>query len=337
MIISRTPYRVSFFGGGTDYPVWYKENGGAVLSTTINKFCYITCRHLPPFFEHKSRIIWSKMEYVKDTSEIQHPAVRACLEYMQIDDGIEIHHDGDLPARTGMGSSSAFTVGLLHALYALRGQMPTKRQLALNAIYLEQTAMKENVGSQDQMEVAFGGLNLIEFANNENINVRPVTVRPARLELLQDHLMLFFTGFSRNASEIAGEQIKKTPHKRKELKAMHDMVYEALEILNGEKDILNFGKLLDKSWKLKKSLSGKISNNGIDDMYSAAQKAGACGGKLLGAGGGGFMLIFAAPETHPKIRSRLKGLLHVPFRFENLGSQIIFYSPGDSVVEGGHE
>ena len=332
MIISRTPFRISFFGGGTDYPVWYKENSGAVLATTINKFCYISCRYLPPFFEHKSRIIWSRMEYVDDISEIQHPSVRACLRFMKIEKGVEIHHDGDLPARTGIGSSSAFTIGLLHSLYALKGIMPTKRQLALDAIHLEQEVMKENVGSQDQTMSAFGGFNLIEFGKGNGIHVRPVTLCPERLKLFQDHLMIFFTGFSRTASDIAGDQIENVPNKKNELKVMHQMVNRALELLNGNSDLSGFGRLLDENWRLKRRLSDKISTPAIDEIYSAAMRSGALGGKLLGAGGGGFMLIFARPEAQTKIRQRLKKLLYVPFRFENLGSQIIFYSPWDSLL-----
>ncbi|MFH1202773.1 MAG: kinase [Candidatus Omnitrophota bacterium] len=332
MVISRTPFRISFFGGGTDYPVWYKKKGGAVLATTINKYCYISCRYLPPFFEHKSRIIYSKMEYVKDICEIQHPAVRECLRFMKIDRGIEIHHDGDLPARTGMGSSSAFTVGLLNNLYALKGIMPTKRQLALNAINLEQEVMKENVGSQDQALTAFGGFNLVEFGGKDHIKVSPITISAQRIENFQDHLMLFFTGFSRIASDIAQEQVRATPYKKKELKAMFEMVNTALEILNSKSDLSKFGKLLHESWQIKRSLSYKISNPRIDEIYSTAMRAGALGGKILGAGGGGFMLIFAKPGTQPKIKERLRDLLYVPFRFETLGSQIIFYSPNDSLV-----
>jgi len=332
MIISRTPFRISFFGGGTDYPVWYKENSGAVLATTINKYCYLTCRYLPPFFKHKSRIIWSEIEYVNDISEIRHPSARECLRFMDIKNGIEVHHDGDLPARTGMGSSSAFTVGLLHALYALKGIMPTKRQLALDAIRLEQEVMKENVGSQDQAQAAFGGFNLIEFGGKEHIRVRPITIDPQRLGLFQSHLMLFFTGFSRTASEIAAEQIRKTPYKKKELKIMHGFVNNAIDILNSNNDLLEFGKLLHENWKIKRSISDKISTSAIDDIYKSALRAGATGGKLLGAGGGGFMLIYAKPEIQQKIRKKLNKLLYVPFRFESLGSQIIFYSPNDSLT-----
>jgi len=327
MIISRTPFRISFFGGGTDYPVWYKENGGAVLGTTIDKYCYITCRYLPPFFEHKSRIIYSEMEHVQDINEIHHPSVRETLRFMGITEGVEIHHDGDLPAMTGLGTSSSFTVGLLHALYALKGIMPSKMQLALDSIHIEQERIKENVGSQDQTLAAFGGFNRIDFGGKNDIQVQPIIIKPQVLELLQDHLLLLFTGFSRNASEIAGEQIKNIPHKKAILSTMRQMVDEAINILNGNNDLLEFGKLLHESWQLKRSLTDKISTPQVDDIYTAARDAGAIGGKLLGAGGGGFMLLFARPEIHPKIKEKLSRLLHVPFQFENLGSQIIFYEP----------
>lgn len=329
MIFTRTPFRISFFGGGTDYPVWYKENSGAVLATTINKYCYITCRYLPPFFEHKHRIVYSQSELVRDIDEIRHPSVRETLRFMKITDGVEIHHDGDLPARTGLGSSSSFTVGLLHALYALKGIMPTKMQLAKEAIHIEQNMIKENVGSQDQVSAAFGGLNRIDFNGENNIRVRPVTVKTQRLYLLQNHLMLFFTGFSRTASQIAGEQIKETPNRKLELTEMHRMVDEAVNILNGENDILEFGRLLHESWQLKRSLTDKISTPYVDYLYEAATREGATGGKLLGAGGAGFILFFVKPEFQSKLKETLRGLLHVPFRFENLGSQIIFYDLRD--------
>lgn len=329
MIISRTPYRMSFFGGGTDYPLWYKENRGAVLATTINKYCYITCRYLPPFFEHKTRIIYSKMEHVKNIADIQHPSVRECLRYMKIKKGVEIHHDGDLPARTGLGSSSSFTVGLLHTLYALKGIMPTKRKLALDAIYIEQEVLNENVGSQDQVLAAFGGFNLVEFGGQQHIQVHPVTISPQRLILFQKHLMLFFTGFTRKASDIAAEQIKNTRRKNKELKEMLQLLDRALKILNNNTDLSEFGKLLHENWQIKRSLSTKISTPVIDEIYSTALRSGALGGKLMGAGGGGFMVIFAKPEVQSKIREKLKKFLYVPFRFNDLGSQIIFYSPYD--------
>ena len=326
MIISKTPFRISFFGGGTDYPAWYKEYGGAVLSITIDKYCYITARYLPPFFEHKHRIAYSKVETVKYTSDIQHPSVKALLEFCKIDKGIEIHHDGDLPARSGLGSSSSFTVGLLHSLYALKGIMTSRQRLAKEAIHVERDILKENVGSQDQVAVAYGGFNKIVFNEDDEFRVEPITLRKERLLQLQNHLMLIFTGFTRFASEIAGGQINNTRNKKKELNIMRQMVDEAIDILNGDRDILEFGHLLHKAWKFKKSLSNKISNLTIDNFYDNALKAGAIGGKLLGAGGGGFMLLFVPPENHQKVKDALKKLLEVKFSFENEGSQIIYYT-----------
>ena len=327
MIISRTPYRISFFGGGTDYPAWYKENGGAVLSTTIDKYCYLSCRYLPPFFEHKYRIVYSKIESVKQVSEIVHPAVKGALNYLNIEEGVEIHHDGDLPARTGIGSSSSFSVGILHSLYALKGIMPTKRQLATEAIYLEREILKEHVGSQDQVIAAVGGFNKISFTKDDGFEVTPVTIGKERLQLLQDHLMLYFTGFSRFASEIAESQIKSIPHKKHELFMMQQMVDEAVSILNGHNSINEFGKLLHEAWALKRSLSEKISTSEIDEIYKASREAGAVGGKLLGAGGGGFILLFVNPENQPSVKERFNKLLQVPFKFETLGSQIAVYEP----------
>lgn len=328
MIISRTPFRISFFGGGTDYPVWYNEHGGAVLATSINKYCYITLRHLPPFFDYRYRIVYSKQETVKNISEIQHPSVRETLRFMNCDRGVEMHHDADLPARTGLGSSSAFTVGLLNALYALKGKMVTKRQLALESIHIEQDRIKENVGSQDQTTTAFGGFNRVEFGGEQHIQVQPITLGAEKIQLLQEHLMLFFTGFARTASEVAGEQIKKTPEKKNELERMSEMVDEAVSILNGNgSDITDFGRLLHESWMIKRSLTDKITNMSIDKIYETAIKAGALGGKLLGAGGGGFILFFVEPEDQPDVKEKLKNLLYVPFKFENLGSQIIYYAP----------
>lgn len=330
MIISRTPFRISFFGGGTDYPIHYKKHGGAVLATSINKYCYITCRYLPPFFEHKHRIVYGKIEFANTFSEIQHPAVRESLAFMNISDGVEIHHDGDLPARAGLGTSSSYTVGLLNALYALNGKMVTKRQLALDAIHIEQNMIKENVGSQDQITTAFGGFNKIEFDGDREFQVRPVTLSGEKIQLLQNHMMLFFTGFSRTASEIAHEQIKKTPEKKKELKRMAEMVDEAVDILNGnDQDIMDFGRLLHENWMIKRKLTSKITTNAIDKIYNDAIKSGALGGKLLGAGGGGFILLFVEPEKQQKVMKNMKNLLHVPFRFERLGSQIIYYTMGE--------
>ena len=326
MIISRTPFRISFFGGGTDYPAWYMENGGAVLSTTIDKYCYINCRYLPPFFAYNYLIRYVLREETKTIAKIKHPSVKECLKFLNINRGIEMVHTADIPALSGIGSSSAFTVGFLNSLYALKGQMITKRQLASDAIHVEQDLIKENVGSQDQTAAAFGGFNKIDFGGKEKILVQPITINEEKLNLLQDHLMLFFTGYSRNASDIAAEQIKQTPSKDKELRVMREMVDEAIDILNGSPDdIYDFGRLLNETWQLKRSLTHLVSNNQIDDIYGQALKAGAIGGKLCGAGGGGFILFFVPPEKQKNVKDSLK-LLHVPFRFENLGSQIIFHN-----------
>jgi len=328
MIITRTPFRISFFGGGSDYPVWYRENGGAVLSTTINKYCYISCRYLPPFFDNKYLIRYSHREATNSIDEIKHPSVNKCLKYMNIEKGIEMVHTADIPAKSGIASSSAFTVGFLHALYALKGEIVTKRQLAREAIHVEQNLIRENVGSQDQVAVSFGGFNRIEFGGESDFYVYPLPISKEKLDLLQDHMLLFFTGFARNASEIACEQVRKTPGKKNELRAMMEIVDEAISIFKDNKDITNFGRLLHESWNLKKGLTDLISNSVIDNIYESALRAGAIGGKLLGAGGGGFMLFFAPPEKHSSIIEKLK-LLQVPFRFENLGSQIILYSTQD--------
>ena len=326
MIISKTPFRISFFGGGTDYPVWYKENQGAVLSTTIDKYCYITARYLPPFFPHKYRIIYSKIETVKNIEEILHPAVRETLKFLDINKGIEIHHDGDLPAKTGMGSSSAFTVGLLNSLYALKGMMVSKEKLAKEAIHIERDILQENVGAQDQIATSYGGFDKINFNGNDEFRVEPIIITRDRISQLENHLMLYFTGFSRIASKVAKAQIKNTPQKKRELILMYQMVDEAINILNKNKNIFEFGNLLNETWKLKRSLTNKISNSMIDTIYEMALKAGAIGGKLLGAGGGGFMIFFVPPKKQSKVRKTLKGLLEVPFNFESEGSQIIYYN-----------
>ncbi|MDD2806155.1 MAG: hypothetical protein PHV33_11420 [Elusimicrobiales bacterium] len=325
MIISKTPYRISFFGGGTDYPSWYNENKGQVLSTTIDKYCYITCRNLPPFHEHKHRIVYSKIENVTRIKDIVHPSVRACLQFMKIRDGVEIHHDGDLPARSGLGSSSAFTVGLLKGLYALKGHIVSSNQVARDAIHVEQVMLKENVGAQDQVIAAYGGVNVIKFGDKTHLQVSPLTLKDERLGELQDRLMLFYTGIARTANDIAGEQIRKTHLRKRELTLMGEMVDHAVEILSCGGNIDGFGRLLHESWKLKRSLTDKITNSFIDDAYVAARKAGALGGKILGAGGGGFMLFFVPPERQGRVRKALKNLLHVPFKFDFSGSSIIFY------------
>jgi D-glycero-alpha-D-manno-heptose-7-phosphate kinase len=328
MVITRTPFRISFFGGGTDYPAWFREYGGSVLATTIDKHCYITCRHLPPFFEHKHRIVYSTIENVREITEIKHPSVRAVLEHMVVEDGLEIHHDGDLPARSGLGSSSSFTVGLVHALSALRGKYETKDSLAKTAINIEQNIIGENVGSQDQVSAAFGGFNQIEFHQDGNFDVTPVVLPMQRHSELQDHLMLFFTGFSRIASEIAKAKIENLKNRVTELRYMRQMVNEALAILGNPVDpIENFGKLLAEGWKYKRSLSTRVSTPEIDDLYEVACRAGATGGKLLGAGGGGFLLLFVRPELQARVRDSLKKQIYVPFRFETSGTRVVLYQP----------
>ena len=327
MVITRTPFRMSFFGGGTDYPAFYREHGGAVLNTTINKYCYITVRHLPPFFPHKFRIRYTDREETQTVDQIQHPSVRECLRFMEITDGIEMIHTSDIPAMSGIGSSSSFTVGFLNALNAMRGKMITKRQLAYDAIHIEQDLIRENVGSQDQVAAAFGGFNRIDFGGKQELFVQPVPLTDAVHHQLQESLMFYFTGFSRVASEIAQEQIKNTPARTTELKTMHQMVDEAISILNGGVPrIHEFGKLLHESWKFKKSLSDRISNSCIDEIYDTALREGAVGGKICGAGGGGFLLLFVPPENQPRIREVFKNMLLVPFRFESLASHAIFYA-----------
>ncbi len=329
MIISRTPYRVSFFGGGTDYPAWYTEEGGAVLSTTIDKYCYLSCRVLPPFFSTRHRIVWSHIEGAASVSEILHPAVREGMRWLGFDDtvGLEIHHQGDLPARAGMGSSSSFAVGLIKGLLALRGQMVGKRDLALKAITLEQEVLKDNVGCQDQIAAAYGGLNLIQFSRNGHFKVDPVPLPAVRMEALEEHLMLFYTGSSRLATEIAAQVVANLPSKREELRRMRKLVDEALVVLTGVGDLDDFGRLLHEAWQIKRGLGASVSNPTLDEIYQTALDHGALGGKLLGAGGTGFMLFFVAPERRAELKKALPQCLHVPFSFEQEGSVLIHYEP----------
>jgi len=329
MIISRTPYRISFFGGGTDYPSWYRRHGGQVIATTIDKYCYISARYLPPFFEHNFRIVYSRIENCQTIDEIEHPAVRECLRYFQLEQGLEIHHDGDLPARSGLGSSSSFVVGLLHALHALKGNIPGKERLAHEAIHMEQVRLKETVGCQDQVMAAHGGCQRVEFLSDGEIRVTPLTLHPERLAALNSHLMLFFTGIKRTAATIAESYASDVQSVEKQLRSMASMVDEAFRILAGNSDLAAFGKLLHEAWRAKRSLSKQVSNRIIDEIYATARSAGALGGKLLGAGGGGFMLLFADPADHERIREKLARLVHVPFRFERAGSRIIFFDPGE--------
>lgn len=333
MIVSRTPFRVSFFGGGTDYPAWYESEAGAVLVTTIDKYCYISCRRRPPLFPHRHRIVYSRIENACSLDEIAHPAVRECLRFLEIDEGVEVHHDGDLPARAGLGSSSAFTVGLLGVLYALKGQTVGPMRLAREAIHVERDLARESVGAQDQVATAHGGLNHIEFSGRD-ITVRPVALSSAKRARLEGHLMLFFTGMTRNASEVASQQVRNASRNASRLRAMAQMVKEALRILEGSDDVTALGALLDESWRLKRELARGVSNPSIDGMYDVARRAGALGGKLLGAGGGGFLLLFAEPERQPAVEAALDGSFRVPFRFETSGTRIIFddearRGPGD--------
>ncbi len=325
MIITRTPFRISFFGGGTDFPQYYREHGGAVLSTSIDKYCYLSCRELPPFFNYKYRIVYSVQENVKSLDEIQHPSVREVLRYMNIKEGLVVHHDGDLPARSGLGSSSSFTVGLLHNLFARQGKIVTKRQLAMEAIHLEQNILKENVGSQDQVVAAFGGLNRIDFGGDLEFQVTPITLGRERLELLQKHFLLFFTGVQRIASDIEADKIKNFVNKKDDLKAIYGMVDRAMDYLQDGVDLENIGNMLDEYWQRKKALSLKTSTAHIDHIYERAVKAGASGGKILGAGNGGFILFLVHYEYQESVLLELSDLLHVPFRFDTTGSQLIYY------------
>lgn len=328
MIITRTPYRVSLFGGGTDYPKWYREHGGAVLGMAINKYCYISVRQLPPFFEHKHRIVYSRIESVQDISQIEHPAVRAVMQEVGVEGGLEIHHDGDLPARSGLGSSSSFTAGLIKALYALKGQMLTKRFVAEEAIRIEQEVIAENVGSQDQIWAAYGGFNRIDFYQDNTFGVTPIIIRREREVELRDHMMLFFTGFSRHASEIAKHKIASLDKKADHLHRMHRMVDDALEVLNSQTaDIREIGRMLHEGWRLKRDLAAEISTSAIDDIYQAGLDGGAIGGKILGAGGGGFILFFVEPEKQQAVREKLSNLIEVDIDVDHDGSRVVLYNP----------
>lgn len=333
MIIARTPFRVSFLGGGTDYPAWYKEHGGAVLASTIDKYCYLACRHLPPFFDHRFRIVYSKIENVTTLDEIAHAAAREILKFLGVQRGTEIHYLADLPARSGIGSSSAFTVGLLHAIHALHGQPVSEHQLAMEAIHVEQDILRETVGSQDQVMAAYGGFNHVQFSADGRISVRPVLIPPQRTAHFSAHLMLFFTGIQRTASEIAGTYVPDIRHRDAQLLVINDLLREGLSLLSGEGDIARFGELLHQSWRVKRELSTAVSSARVDAIYHDARSAGALGGKLLGAGGGGFILLFVPPERQADVSEKLRGLLHVPCKIESAGSRIIFNGLDQSEVE----
>lgn len=336
--ITKTPFRISFFGGGTDYPDWYLQEGGAVLSTTIDKYCYITCRHFPPFFANSYRVVWSHIENVSSISEILHPAVREGLRMMGAEGqgGVEIHHQGDLPARAGMGSSSAFANGLLLALSALQGRPFDKVTLYKKSIELEQSWLKDKVGSQDQVATAVGGFNVIRFATDGGIAIQPLTAAAQTLAALNDRLLLVFTGTSRLSSQIAGDVIANLGKRAAVLRDMRRMVDDAQDLLRSE-NLDGFGRLLHEAWQAKRSISNAISSSAIDDLYDTALRHGALGGKLLGAGGSGFMLFYVPPERRSAVLDALR-LLHVPFRFETKGARLIKNDDDDAEIPlgGGH-
>ena len=330
MIISKTPFRVSLFGGGTDYPDWYRKNGGAAIGTTIDKFCYLSVRYLPPFFEHKHRVVWSNIELVNDIDEIQHPAVRAIMGEMDVERGMEISYNAALPARSGLGSSSSFSVGLLNALYAIKGEMISKKQLANEAIRIEQEVMREAVGSQDQIWAAYGGRNRIEFNSDGSFDVAPIIISGAGREALQGSMMLFFTGFSRYATDLAVKQIENFGNKERELRQLHFFCDEAAKILQRKDDLVSdLGSLMHDAWMLKRELAEGVTTKEVDEIYQAGLDAGALGGKILGAGGGGFMLFLVRPEDRKAVREKLKHLIQVKFDLDTGGSKIVVFEPDE--------
>lgn len=327
-IISQTPLRISLFGGGTDYPAYYKRKKGATLGLTINKYTYVSLNTISPFFDYKLRVSYSKIEFAKKIEEILHPSVRCCLQHKKIDLPLDIHISSDLPARTGLGSSSSFTVGFLNALSALQGKIISKQKLAEEACYVEQTLIGENVGSQDQFHAAFGGLNIFEF-NESEITSRSVITSAENKKSLQDHLLIFYTGLTRYATEVLQEQVEKTKALKNDsyLDRLYELTFEAEEILSESSSRhlpQLLGNLLQEGWSLKKKLSNQISNSFIDLHYEKAIASGAYGGKLCGAGGGGFLIFLAPPEKRGKIRQELKELAEVPVSLESLGSNIIY-------------
>lgn len=327
MIIARTPVRVSFFGGGTDYPEYFLEHGGEVLATAINKYAYITVSPRAHFFDESIRVSYSKTELCNAPEQLSHTAVAEALRYVGIAGNIEVNYISDLPARTGLGSSSTFVVCLLHALWAYLGRMVPNQELAYQAIEIERERLKENIGSQDQFLAAVGGFNHVQFLGMRDIRFKPVIASPARLKALRERLALYYTGIKRNANEVAGVQIQRTALNLQYLDQMKALVREALGVLESERDLGEFGKLLDETWRLKRSLSDLISNSEVDQIYDAARKAGALGGKLLGAGAGGFMLLYREPDRREAVGKALCSLKEVDFEFEPAGSQIIYYQP----------
>lgn len=325
MIITQTPFRMSFFGGGTDFPAFYNEHGGAVISTTFDKYCYVNVRHLPRFFDYSTELSYAKTERVADVEDIEHPAIREAMKYLDMHE-IRLTYEADLPARSGLGTSSSFAVGMLNAFYALKGKYADKRRLSDDAIYLERTLCKESGGIQDQIAASFGGLNRVNF-DSEGYTVNPIIISPERKAILNRNLMLFFTGFSRFSSDIQIATEKSLKSKESQLIEMLGLVDDAERILTSKEDIDEFGRLLDYTWKLKRGITDQVSTDSIDAVYDRAIKAGATGGKLLGAGGGGFLLFYVKPEVQKKVQEALRDLLYVPFEFETAGTRVIHYTP----------
>jgi len=323
MIIARAPFRISFFGGGTDYPEFFKQHGGATLLTAIDQYCYISIHHLTSFFQHRFRASYAKTESVQHPTEFHHPLIRETLLQMDITEGLEISHVADMPGRTGLGSSSSFTVALLHALHTLKNETVTPAQLATEAIHIERIRVGDAGGHQDQYAAAYGGFKRLDFHQNGQVSVRPVTAPECHIQALQQHLVMFYTGVEQSAENILREQRNRTGQNLAALKTMLGMVNTAEELLHAGR-ISDIGTLLHESWQLKKNLSNGISNGLIDGAYDAACKAGARGGKMLGAGGRGFLLLLAAPEKHAAIRHQLSQLREVNFKFSDQGSRIIF-------------
>ena len=314
---------MSFFGGGTDFPGYYREHGGAVISTTFDKYCMVSVGHLPRFFEYSNQLTYSKIERTKTVEEIEHPAVRNAMKYLDMHE-LRIDYEADLPARSGLGTSSSFAVGMLYAFYALKGKYVDKKKLAEDAIYLERVLCKESGGIQDQVAASYGGFNRIDFYDG-GFRVSPIVISAERKKKLNENLMLFFTGFARFSGEIAAEQEKNIKIKRDELEEMHKLVDVAQQILVSKVVLSEFGRLLDYTWKLKKRMADSVSNDAIDELYQKAIAAGALGGKLLGAGGGGFILFYVEKDKQEAVKKALDNLLYIPFEFENEGTRIIYY------------
>ena len=329
MIITRTPYRLSFFGGGTDYNPWFEENRGLVIAVGLAYYCYLTVRYLPPFFEHKTRVVYGKEENVINNEDILHPSVRGCLQYLNITDGLEIHHDGDLPARSGLGSSSSFTVGFLHALYALKKKMISQFQLANEAIDVEQNRLHESVGVQDQIMAAHGGFRIIELSPEKNWNVKNMLLPSQYVNELEKYVLLGFSGISRLAEHHAKTKVNniKKGKTNDDLHAILALAEEALYAFQQNASIEKIGKLLNQSWIHKRNLADGVSQDWMDDLYQTAINHGAFGGKLMGAGGGGFFFFLAPPNKHQQIRDALYQIkVWVPFKIDNTGSQVIFFN-----------